>query len=337
MLRVEARHPLLVLRLSALGDIIHTIPAVAAIRRTQPGFAVGWVVESIYRDLVETVAPVDCIFPVQMRRWRQRPFSTQTRVEFRAAMSAIRGFARGGASIDFQSLLKSSLIGRLSGATERFGFEREYARERSSAWFTNRRIPIDPRTHVIEWNMQLATALGASPIDPLSVDFSHYARDRSTRLSILMHNRPVLLIPGAGRRDKEWPVERFSQLASRITAELDREVLVGWGPGEEGRAREVAERTGVVRVTPPTDLRELAFLLLEASCVVGGDTGPIHLAAALRTPVVGLYGPTDPARNGPWGQIERCVESWTKGKTMDEISTNDVIHKVRTVLADAPV
>ena len=337
MLRVEARHRLLVLRLSALGDVIHTIPAVAAIRRTQPGFAIGWVVEESHGDLVESVAPVDRVFPVRMRRWRKKPLSAQTRREAGEALQGIRRFTRGGTSIDFQGLIKSAIIGRLSGARDRVGFDRNTAREGASALFTNRRIAIDPGAHVIEWNMQLAAAVGATPIDPLSVDFQRYPRDRSGSLSLLMHDRPVLLIPGAGRRDKQWPAERFADLASRLSIEEGRDVVVGWGPGEEVLARAISERTGEVRVAPPTDLRELAFLLQHASCVVAGDTGPIHLAAALRVPVVGLYGPTDPQRNGPWGQRDRCVESWSRGRRMDEISTDDVMQKVRAVLADTPV
>lgn len=336
MLRVEARHPLLVLRLSALGDIIHTIPAVVAIRRTQPGFAVGWVAESMYQDLIEAVAPVDRLFPVRLRHWRARPFAAETRREAGAAMREIRRFTCGGTSVDFQGLLKSSMIGRLSTARRRLGFEREAVRERGSVMFTNERIAIDQQTHAIEWNMQLAGALGATPIDPLSIDYSQYGRDHSGRLALLMHDRPVLLLPGAGRRDKQWPVSKFAVLAQRIASEQGRGVVVGWGPGEETAAREIAERARAVRVAPPTDLRELTVLLQNASCVVAGDTGPLHLAAALQTPVIGLYGPTDPSRNGPWGQVGHCVGSWTKSRSMDEITIEDVMHRVRAVMAGVP-
>lgn len=328
--------PLLVLRLSALGDIVHTIPAVVAIRDSQPGYVIGWVVEERYRDLVETVAPIDIVFPVQTRRWRRNPLSRQNRHELASALREIRRFARGGTSIDFQSLLKSSMLGWLSKARHRIGFETAAVRERASTLFTNRQIEIDTKVHVIEWNMQLAAALGATPVDPMTVDYSRFPRDHSGRLSALMDKRPVLLVPGAGSKDKQWPAGLFAELANRIAAELAREVVVGWGPGEESLAREVAERSGVARVTPPTDLRELAFLLKNASCVVGGDTGPLHMAAALRAPVVGLYGPTDPARNGPWGQTGRCVEAWSKSRRMDEISINDVMQRVQSVIADAP-
>lgn len=330
------RQPLLILRLSALGDIIHTIPAVVAIRRSRPEYAIGWIVEDRYRDLVEAVAPIDMVFPVQTRRWRQNPLNGQNRHEILSFVREIRTFARGGTSIDFQSLLKSSMLGWLSKARHRLGFQTAAVRERASTLFTNRQVEIDTSTHVIAWNMQLAVALGATSVDPMTVDYSRFPRDDSGMLSILMQKSPVLLVPGAGRKEKQWPAALFAALAIRIAAELDKEVVVGWGPREESLAHEIAERSGVARVAPPTGLRELAFLLKNASCVVGGDTGPIHMAAALRAPVVGLYGPTDPARNGPWGQVGRCVGTWSKSRRMDEISINDVMQSVQSVLADAP-
>lgn len=337
MVRVEARHPLLVLRLSALADVVHTIPAVAAIRRSQPGFAIGWVVESAYQDLVEAVAPVDLVFVIQSRRWRMNPLSGLTRSSLFGVLGEIRAFARGGTSIDFQGLWKSAVIGRLSRARERVGFAADATRERMSSILINREIPIDQDRHVIESNMQLAEAVGAAPIDPLSVDFSHYVRDRSGQLSLMMSERPVVLLPGSSRSDKRWPPERFAALAEWISSTAGREVVVGWGPGEEALARDIAGRTSAVRVAPPTDLRELGFLFTTSSCVVGGDTGPLHLAAALRVPLVGLYGPTSPRRNGPWGQIDHCVETWTKSRKMDEIAVKDVIERVQTVLMQSSV
>ena len=108
--------------------------------------------------------------------------------------------------------------------------------------------------------------------------------------------------------------------------------MVLWGPGEESLAREIAHG-GAAEVAPPTDLRELAFVLERAGSVVAGDTGPLHLAAALGTQVIGLFGPTNPARNGPWGQLDRCVESWTTTRTMDAIEVGSVRDAVFRALA----
>ena len=133
-----------------------------------------------------------------------------------------------------------------------------------------------------------------------------------------------MLNPGAGRADKQWPVEHFRELARRI----GKEALVVWGPGE----RSLAEAVGA-ELAPPTTLRELARLLRNARLVIAGDTGPLHLAAALQTPVVGLYGPTSPARNGPYGQLANCVETFTTNRSMTSIDVDAVMRKMKEVLS----
>ncbi|HYO76996.1 MAG TPA: glycosyltransferase family 9 protein, partial [Thermoanaerobaculia bacterium] len=126
----------------------------------------------------------------------------------------------------------------------------------------------------------------------------------------------IVFLPGAGKANKLWPVERFRELARRIGSE----VLAVWGPGE----RELAEEIGVP-LAPPTNLRELAFILQQARVVIGGDTGPLHLAAALGAKVIGLYGPTDPRRNGPYGQLDNCVDRFRTTKLMHSITVEEVM------------
>jgi lipopolysaccharide heptosyltransferase I len=285
---------LLVVRLSALGDVIHTIPAVVALRER---FEVAWAVEAPYRELVEIVAGVRAI-PVSLKKWSLR--------NIREARDAVRGF---DVAIDFQGLIKSALLARASGAQHRIGFAKEFVREKPAAWLMNHCRHIDPSRHVVEWNTQLA---GVEKVP--DVDFGGFVGR-----SPLVVGRQVVLLPGAGRKEKQWPY--FAELAKRIDA------LVVWGPGEERLARE----TGA-RMAPPTNLRELARLLRDARLVIGGDTGPLHLAAALGTPVVGLYGPTNPARNGPYGQLGNVVESYSTTKSMRSIGVDDVMRKIDQVL-----
>ncbi|HVE70949.1 MAG TPA: glycosyltransferase family 9 protein [Thermoanaerobaculia bacterium] len=135
----------------------------------------------------------------------------------------------------------------------------------------------------------------------------------------------IVLLPGAGKANKLWPVERFRELAKRIGPRA----LAVWGPGE----RELAEAIGT-RIAPPTNLRELAGLLQSAEVVIGADTGPLHLAAALGTKVVGLYGPTDPRRNGPYGQLDRVVGCFTTTKSMESISVNEVMETLQRVVQE---
>lgn len=133
----------------------------------------------------------------------------------------------------------------------------------------------------------------------------------------------IVILPGAGKPNKIWP--HFAALAKAIGPKA----LVVWGPGE----KELAEATGA-RLAPPTNLRELAFLLLKAEVVIGGDTGPLHLAAALGTKVVGLYGPTDPRRNGPYGQLERVIDRFRTTKSMESISVEEVMNTLERVASE---
>jgi heptosyltransferase-1 len=286
---------LLAVRLSALGDVIHTIPAVVALRRRYD--EVAWAVEAPYRELVEIVVGVRAI-PVSLKRW-----SPSKIVE---ARRDVRGF---DTAIDFQGLIKSSLLARASGARERIGFAPEFIREKPASWFINRPVRIDPNKHVVEWNCELA---GVDEVP--NVDFSALAtgnRQPATR---------IVILPGAGKLTKQWP--RFRELAKRLS-----DVVVAWGPGE----RALAESIGA-ELAPPTNIRELAQLLRDARLVIGSDTGPLHLAAALGTSVVGLYGPTNPARNGPYGQLSNVVSTFSTSRSMNDISVDAVVKKVEAVL-----
>lgn len=281
---------LLVVRLSALGDVIHAIPAVVALRERYD--EIGWAVETPYRELVEIVAGVRAI-PVSLKKW--------SLANVRAARDGVRGF---DVAIDFQGLIKSALLARASGARERIGFASEYIKEKPAAWFLTRKVAIDPSAHVVDWNLQLAG------VTMPEVDFAPFGKGE------LDSHGAVVLLPGAGRPEKMWPVERFRALAERLG---DRALAV-WGPGEEERARAIG-----CRMAPKTSLRELAQLLKTASVVIGGDTGPLHLADALGTKVIGLYGPTNPRRNGPYSQLQRCISTYETTKRMETIAVEEVM------------
>lgn len=305
----------LVLRLSALGDVIHTIPAVAMLRDAA---RVTWAVEAPYRELVEIVAGVETI-PMRLKAWGRAPLAH--RGEMGDAFRALRGGF--DEAIDFQGLIKSALLMRLSGAPVRHGFAREAIREKQAAWFANRRVAVDTSRHVVDQNLELARAAmpSSAVLRPPSAGWSSFAQNRD----LGDFAGAVVLLPGAGKPSKLWPAERFRELAKRIGARA----LAVWGPGE----RALAEATGA-RVAPPTNLRELAWLLRQARVVIGGDTGPLHLADALGTKVIGLYGPTDPRRNGPHGQLERCIDHFRTTKSMRSISVEEVMTTLEKVEAE---
>lgn len=299
---------ILVLRLSALGDVIHTLPAVAALQREA---TVQWVVEAPYRELVEIVAGVEAI-PVRMKQWVRSPSLIP---------KAIRAMRGAETSIDFQGLVKSAMLGVFAGAKERVGFDRNAIREKPALLFTNHRIAVDTTKHVIEQNMELSrSAVAQLPLsDPRAVAGATALLDWNEYAPITDKTEDIVILPGAGKANKLWAVERWREVAKRTNA------LIAWGPNE----RELAESIGG-RLAPPTNLRELAAVLRSAKLVVGGDTGPLHLAAALDTKVVGLYGPTSSRRNGPYGQLDHCIQE----KSMDAISVDAVMSLLERVAAE---
>lgn len=327
---IAERPSVLILRMSALGDVIHTMPAVIALRDALPHARIGWVVERPYREILEDVAPIDHVFSVSTKKWRKALTEKATREEISSFLAIVRGFTREGTSIDFQGLMKSSILAALSGAETRFGFAPNAVREKPSILFTNRRIEVDRSLHVIEWNMQLARGAGARATEPPPLDFSRFESDPSGALSDYEANPPVVISPATGRPEKNWSLENFAVVARGLRADGHRVVVV-WGPGEEQLAARIAERSGS-ELAPPTSLRELAFALRRARALLAGDTGPLHLAAALGTRVVGLYGPTSPARNGPWNQIGNCVEAWTSTRDIRSIQAQSVLERMREIL-----
>ena len=305
-----AQQRLLVIRLSAFGDVIHTIPAVVALRDAMPETEIAWAVEPAYAEMVEIVARVKAI-RVSLKRW------SLSRIA--AAKREVRGFET---AIDFQGLIKSALIARASGAAKRYGFARDVIREKPAAWFVNRHANVDRSKHVVAWNLELARTFAPAIARVPEVDFTPFAKDASGELARFANR--IVLLPGAGKPGKQWPVERFAELAAR----LGSDALVVWGPGEEPLARAIG-----AEVAPATNFRELAFILSRARLVVGADTGPLHLAAALGTPLAGLYGPTDPARNGPYGQLDRVVSTFATTKSMHDISVDDVMRLILKINA----
>ena len=293
---------LLAVRLSALGDVIHTIPAVLRLKVVGN---VSWVVEAPYAELVEIVADVTPV-PVRLKRFSRR--------EIAGAWHGVRGFA---VAVDFQGNMKSAAVTRASGAPVRFGFDREAVRESPAQWFYTNRVAVDRSRHVIDWNLQLAAAVAPNAEVPRA-NWDEFAADPEGKLRGLTQR--VVLLPGAGRPEKQWPIERFREVVAKY-----RDAVVAWGPGE----RELAEAIGGT-MAPPTNLRELAYLLQHAAVVVGADTGPLHLAAAFDTPCVGLYAPTDPKRNGPYGQRATTIDRFPAA--IDVIEAHEVIDMIGKVL-----
>jgi heptosyltransferase-1 len=301
---------LLIVRLSAMGDIIHTLPAATALRQAFPQATLGWLIEERWAELLCTLPTprsgprspqrplVDRIHTVNTKQWRSDLFSTQTWEQVGAGLSDLRA-SRYQVAVDFQGGIRSSLLARWSGAPVTYGFAQP--RENVASMFYTRQV-IARGAHVVEQNLSLAEAVVGQPLKMPQFDFP---RDESTdqECDRLLKDRGVrsfaLLNPGAGWGAKQWPAERYGEVAKQLTAD-GLKSLINFGPGEEDLARAVEASSGGAGEPIARSLTQLIALTRRASLFIGGDTGPMHLAAALGIPVVGIFGPTNPARNGPF-------------------------------------
>ena len=293
----------LLVRLGSLGDVIHALPAASALRDAFPGARIDWLVEPQWRRLLE--GNPDLTEIISLEKKSAAGLVTTIR-KLRAANYTC--------AVDFQGLYKSALPAFASGAPRRIGFPSTYAREGFVSFLYTDRI--NPRgAHKVDHNLTLAEAAGADA-RPSSPRFPLTPRpeDEKQVTQELARNNIAdfyVLNPGGGWRSKCWPPERFGELHHRLAVQHGWRAVISFGPGEEKLAQELISAAGSrPPIAIPLGLGPLMALLRRAKFVVSADTGPVHLASALGTPVVGLYGPTDPARNGPYAgpnQIQSIV------------------------------
>jgi ADP-heptose:LPS heptosyltransferase len=304
-----------VIRLGALGDILRTIPAMRLIRRGLPHAALWWVVDDRWRQALEGHADLSGTLALPRRDWQRQVRSPAGWPALGLSLRAVRRQLQAhdpDLVLDFHGNLRSGLVGLLSGAAVRLGHGGHQSRE-GNRWLTTHRVPAGPRRRSrLERNLDLVRALGL-PDGPLplgDLPLATAGRDAAQRIvgGDGGATTPFAVInPGASvsQAHKRPPAELLAAAAERLGRHGVLPLVV-WGPGEEGDARAVVERSGA-RLAPPTDLAALAALLARARLFVGGDSGPLHLACLTGCPVLGLYGPTDPLVNGPWGVPSRSV------------------------------
>jgi lipopolysaccharide heptosyltransferase I len=301
---------ILIVKLGSIGDIVHTLPALAALRRHYPEARIDWLVETRSREILLENPCLDDLMEVDTLRWRRRLYSFRTWKEIRERVRTLRSH-RYDVVFDFQGLVKSGVCARLARSLRRVGFGRRESREPLSTVFTNERVSfLTSPIHVIDKNLSLLKAVGIKasrrefPIRvPVELDQQTVRSLDSMGLSDF-----VAMNPGGGWPTKLWSPERFGKLAAEIGQKWGFRTLVFWGPGEDSLAQRVegaSER--MARMAPPTSLREMIAFLKRARLFIGGDTGPFHIAGALGVPVVGLFGPSDPAQNGPVGEDGQVV------------------------------
>lgn len=298
----------LLTRLSALGDIVHTWPLAEAVAAS--GHELAWLVEEPFAPLVRGHPAVASVMTVATRRWRRQLASPTTRRETAAVRDAIAAFDPHVA-LDPQGLLKSAVWALLARVRRRVGLAASARRELlSGLCYTEVIHPPMEAAHVVDVSLALANALGS--------EFTYGAIPDGRFLTAGAPPPPWLpataacLVPATGGSGKAWPPESFAALARRLLA-AGLPVVVVWGPGEKALAQRVATEAPGALVAPPTSIVELAAVLRHAAVTVGGDTGPVHLAASLGTPTVAVMVATDPVRNGVRGARVRVVAGAASG------------------------
>lgn len=344
---------LLIVRLSAMGDVIHTLPAAQALRNSFPNATIGWLIEERWADLL--CAPgtprrgprspqrplVDWVHSVDLKGWRKSLFSVQTAELIARVWNDVRA-SRYEVVLDLQGAIRSAVLARWSGAPVVFGAAQP--RETPASLFYTRPV-IVRGTHVVEQNLSITEAFVERKLSVHAVELPHddAAESRVTqRLGEASIREFAILNPGAGWGAKRWPAERYGRVARALAAEGVQSV-VNHGPGEEFLAREVETMSGGVARPFQSSISELIALTRRSHLFIGGDTGPMHLAAALKIPVVAIFGPTDPARNGPYATrsvVLRNPESSTShariaqpDQAMLEISVDAVVDAARSLLS----
>jgi lipopolysaccharide heptosyltransferase I len=312
----------LVLRLGSLGDIVHTFPAVAALRATFPAAEIVWLTHPRWKFLVESSSLASEVWTVE----------TRSLSSLREAIGRVRQVS-WNAAIDYQGLWKSAALPFLGAVRRRIGFSSHTIREFGVPLLYTDRVNATA-VHIAEQNGELSLRAGAREVAgpvSLGVPPEEEAALRS-RLQGLGMDRYIVLSPGGGWRSKCWPPERFGVLCRKIADALSLRCVVNYGPGEDHLATTVrAASGGADPLLYNGELGQLMALVRGAICIVGGDTGPLHLAIALGTPAVALFGPTNPARNGPYHGVHRSAVSAKEGQSAAEVGGDIVLRAPNTV------
>ncbi|MCW5960643.1 MAG: lipopolysaccharide heptosyltransferase I [Pyrinomonadaceae bacterium] len=303
---------ILIVKLSSIGDIVHTLPTLAAIRNALPSADISWVVEQSSAAILRGNPMLDALIEVDTRSLRKRSNVGRSIASARDQLKDLRA-STFDVALDFQGLLKSAAIAKLTKAKKRFGFSKQTLREPASRFLLTDKINVDERTHVITKSLNLAKeALDiAIPSDNFEFPIGTGSEDRAEASSITEKSgeRFAILNPAGGWKTKLWSAEKFGMLADRLWEDLGLVSVVSTAPNERDLAETVEKnsRTKKLIIAQPS-LKGFYELARSAKVYVGGDTAPTHLAVAAKTPIVGIFGPTEWWRNGSPNAKDICVE-----------------------------
>ena len=345
---------ILIIKLGSIGDVIHTLPTLNALRERFAKAYISWVVEPKAKDILTGHPALDEVIVFE-----RTGSATKTIASFFRVIKKLRR-NRYDAVLELQGSLKGGLLAWLSGTPVRLGFKAGSSKvERISTLFTNVKVNEGSAPHILERNLNFAKRLGAGntvkrywPKAGNRISFnitigsqeSKYI-DSFLKRQGIERRRIVILHPGVTWSTKRWPLERYAELADRIKADFENvAVVLTYGPREKSLVEAVVRfsKSSPI-ISCPTTLGQLIALLARCQTMVSSDTGPLHIAAALGKRVIGLYGPVDSERNGPYGEgnivIKRdlnCIPCWRRScrsvACMKGITVSDVLEKVTAVL-----
>jgi heptosyltransferase I len=268
----------LLIRLGAMGDVVHALPVAAAIRRSFSDAEIAWLIEPKWLPLLQGNPNLNRAIPLNRRSW----------TSIRSAYRQLQDF-RADVTIDLQGLIKSGLSARMSGAADRIGFDARSAREPISAMFYTKPVFVAAQQHAVEKGLHLAAAFGANLERP------EFWLPSGEAEGELPNQRYVLASPFAGWNSKQWPLESYRELAIQL-ADLGLPLVLNVAPAQQSQLASMPNTVINVGALPG-----LFYATRNAAAVVGVDSGPLHLAAAMNKSGVAIFGPTDPQRNGPFG------------------------------------
>lgn len=333
---------MVLVRLSALGDVVHTWPLASALAATHPKPHLSWIVEEPLKALVEGHPAVDSVFTTRTAGWRRRPLAAASRSEIAALKTKLHEL-QPDIAFDPQGTTKSATVMRWTQAERRVGLARPWRRERLAGLAYSETVRgAAGRAHVVATNLAMVRAVGVEPPELVSPDGSWLLERVAGRApSGAWSARYAVVLPGSGGAHKVLPDRTVAEVARGIVGD-GLEVVVAWGPGEEQRAAAVVELAGAgTFLAPPTDLAELAALLGDAALVIGGDTGPVHLAASFGTPTLAVFVASDWRRNGPLGPRTAVVSGAADGpptpsgtartRRQREIGVEEILESARTL------
>lgn len=290
----------LIVRVGAMGDVLHALPAVAALRELRPEAEIGWVVDPRWAALLvdeHGAGPVvSRVHLAETKVWSRAPFSRETARSVGLLRRELRepGYEY---AVDMQGTLRSAVIGRFARARQFAGYDDP--REPAAKFLYGQRLQ-RRGVHVVEQGAALLGETLEVALEPVAAELPRTAWAEHWAEELVAGKRVCVLAASAGWGAKQWPVERYAELA-RALRERGFRVIANTPREDDALAGRLAELSRGAAEMVVCNVAGLIALLRRAAAVVGGDSGPVHLAAALGVPVVGLYGPTDPARNGPWG------------------------------------